>query len=134
MFVDASALVAILSGEREAERVSDALASAEMLVTSPIAILETVLALARPDKFNRSVDSVQPLVLDFVTQRGIRICDMPPAAETVRLALLAATRYRSGRYGLNLGDCLHYAFAKHYAVPVLATDDEFRRTDLAVVV
>ena len=50
--------------------------------------------------------------------------------ETTRLALSAAHRYRAGRHGLNLGDCLHYACAKFYGVPILATDGEFRQTDL----
>jgi ribonuclease VapC len=34
---------------------------------------------------------------------------------------------------LNLGDCLHYACAKHHGVPILATADEFRQTDLQTV-
>jgi len=36
-------------------------------------------------------------------------------------------------HGLNLGDCLHYAYAKFYGVPILATADEFRQTDLETV-
>jgi ribonuclease VapC len=53
--------------------------------------------------------------------------------EMTRLALSAAHRYRAGRHGLNLGDCLHYACAKFYGVPILATADEFRQTDLETV-
>ena len=49
------------------------------------------------------------------------------------LAPAAADRYRSGRRGLNLGDCLHYACAKHFRVPILATADEFRNTDAETV-
>lgn len=65
--------------------------------------------------------------------RGIEIRDLPPALETTRLALSAAHRYRAGRRGLNLGDCLHYACAKYYDVPILATDNEFRETDIETV-
>ena len=53
--------------------------------------------------------------------------DLPPADATTRIALSAAHRYRAGRRGLNLGDCLHYACAKYYNVPILATADEFRQ-------
>jgi ribonuclease VapC len=133
MFVDASAIIALMSEEPEAERVSSAIATAREPITSPVAVLETVLGLARPDKFNAPVPVVERLVLDFLEERGIAIRDLPPAGETTRLSLDAAHRYRVGRHGLNLGDCLHYAAAKHYGVPILATADEFRRTDLETV-
>lgn len=133
MFVDACAIIALLSDEPEAQRVSDALAGAQKRITSPIAVLETALGLARPDKFNVSVESVEPIILEFLEARGIEIRDLPPAKRATSLALSAAHRFRSGRHGLNLGDCLHYACAKYYRVPILATDDEFRQTDLETV-
>jgi ribonuclease VapC len=133
MFVDACAIIAVLSDEREAERVSQALAAASQRLTSPVAVLEAVLGLARPDKFNLSVEAIEPLVLEFLEDRGIEIRDMPPAKSATRLALSAVHRFRSWRRGLNLGDCLHYACAKYYRVPILATDDEFRETDLETI-
>ena len=133
MFVDACAIVAVLSDEPEAERVSEALAGATKRITSPIAVLEAVLALARPDKFGLGIEAIEPLVLEFLEARGIEIRDLPPAKRTLALSLSAAHRYRAGRCGLNLGDCLHYACAKYYRVPILATADEFRQTDLEVV-
>ena len=133
MFVDACAIIALLSDEPEVDRVSDALISAGRSMTSPVAVLEAALGLARPDKFGLSVEAVEPLILEFLDERGIEIRDLPPAMETTRLALSAAHRYRGGRHGLNLGDCLHYACAKFYGVPILATHDEFRRTDLETV-
>ncbi|MCB2052026.1 MAG: type II toxin-antitoxin system VapC family toxin [Novosphingobium sp.] len=133
MFVDACAIIALMSGEREAARVAQALDAADTCITSPVAVLETVLALARPDKFNRPVAEIEPAVLDFLDSRGIEILDLPPAEDLTRHSLFAADRFRSGRHGLNICDCLHYACAKHYRVPILATDDEFRRTDLETV-
>jgi ribonuclease VapC len=133
MFVDACAMIAVLSDEPEADRVSEALVSAERRMTSPVAVLEAVLGLARPSKFGLSVGAVEPIVLEFLDERGIEIQDLPPAMEATRLALSAAHRYRSGRHGLNFGDCLHYACAKFYNVPILATDEEFRETDLETV-
>ncbi|AYG62551.1 type II toxin-antitoxin system VapC family toxin [Rhizobium jaguaris] len=133
MFVDACAIIALLSDEPEAARVSDAISSARHPFTSPVAILETVLGLARPDKFNLPVPAVETIVVEFLDVREIEVRDLPPASETTRLALVAAHRYRSGRHGLNLGDCLHYACAKFHGVPILATADEFRSTDLETV-
>jgi len=133
MFVDACAIIAVLSDEPEADRVSDALVSAARRMTSPVAVLEAALGLARPDKFGLSVEALAPLILEFLDARGIEIADLPPAMETTRLALSAAHRYRGGRHGLNLGDCLHYACARFYGVPILATADEFRQTDLEIV-
>ncbi|HEV7323485.1 MAG TPA: type II toxin-antitoxin system VapC family toxin [Bosea sp. (in: a-proteobacteria)] len=133
MFVDACAIIAVLSDEPEAERVSRALAGAKKRITSPVAVLEAVLGLARPDKFNLSVEAVETLVLEFLDERGVDIRDLPPARRATALSLSAAHRYRSGRRGLNLGDCLHYACAKYYRVPILATSDEFRETDLETV-
>ncbi len=133
MFVDACAIIALLSDEPEAQRVSDAIASAKNPFSSPVAVLEAVLGLARADKFDLAVAEVEPVVIEFLDERAIEIRDLPPAIETTRLALSAANRYRSGRRGLNLGDCLHYACAKHFDVPILATADEFRQTDIQTV-
>ena len=133
MFVDACAIIALLSDEPEADRISTALALAEHGFTSAVAVLEAALGLARADKFDLSVAAVEAIVLEFLDERDIEIRDLPPAKETTRLALSAAHRFRGGRHGLNLGDCLHYACAKFYDVPILATADEFRGTDLRTV-
>lgn len=133
MFVDASAIVALLSDESESPRISAALAMARQAITSPVALLEAALALARPDKLNRPLAQIEPFIHQFLDERGIALCDLPPAADTARLALDAAHRFRQGRRGLNICDCLHYACAKHEAVPILATDDEFCQTDLETI-
>lgn len=133
MFVDACAIIALLSEEPEAERISSALAGADKRITSPVAVLEAALGLARPEKFNLPLNAIEPLLLEFLEERRIEIQDMPPAAQMTALVLSAAHRFRAGRRDLNLGDCLHYACAKHYRVPILATDDEFRQTDLETV-
>lgn len=133
MFVDASAIIALLSEEPEAQRVSEALTHSAEPFTSSVAILEIVLGLARPDKFNLPTDQVEALVIDFLDQRGIDIRDMPPAPDLTRLSLSALHRYRSGRHGLNLGDCLHYACARYYSAPILATAQEFGQTDLKTI-
>jgi ribonuclease VapC len=130
MFIDACALIALLSEEPEAERVANAIQQASTRFTSPVAVLEAVLGLARPDKFGITVAAAEEIVME---ERAIELRDLPPAKATAELALLAAHKYRKGRHGLNLGDCLHYACAKYYGVPILATHGEFSATDLDTV-
>ena len=133
MYVDACAIIALASDEPEAERVSAALMAAKKRITSPVAMLEAAMALARPDKFNRPMAEVEPFLVDLLDERGIELRDLPPAKRAVSLSLHAADKYGRGANRLNLGDCLHYASAKYYRVPILATHDEFRQTDLETI-
>jgi ribonuclease VapC len=133
MFIDASALVAVLSAEPEASRVAAAIARASLPITSSVAVLEAGLALARPDKFDLPLNVVEVMLSEFLDEHRIDIVELPPARETTRLVFDAAHRYRHGRKGLNIGDCYHYAVAKARGVPILATAQEFRQTDLQVV-
>lgn len=133
MFLDAAAIVAILSDEAEAERCAAALINAADPITSAIAVWEAAVALARPDKLAVALDIAGPLVLRFLEDRGVQIRDLPDASDAVALALDAARRFRRGPIRLNLADCFHYACARHYGVPILSTADEFRFTDIQTV-
>lgn len=130
MFVDAAAVIAILSDEEEAERCSNAIASADERMTSAIAVWEAAIGLARPDKLDMPVEISGRMVTRFLEERGIAICELPEALQAVALSLSAAHRFRAGANRLNLADCFHYACAKHYKVPILSTADEFRFTDI----
>ena len=96
-------------------------------------MLEAASSLARADKFDLPVAAVEEILLEFLQAHAIEIRNLPPAQEATRLALSAAHRYRRSPNRLNLADCLHYACAKYYAAPVLATDGEFRQTDLETI-
>jgi ribonuclease VapC len=133
MFIDAAAIVAVLSEEAEAERCAMALVDAADPITSAIAVWEAAVALARPDKLGVTLDITGPLVLRFLEDRGVQIRDLPEASEAVALALDAARRFRRGPTRLNLADCFHYACARHYRVPILSTADEFRFADIQTV-
>ena len=133
MFLDAAAIVAILSEEAEAERCAVALTDAAVPITSAIAVWEAAVALARPDKLGVPLDITGRLVLRFLEDRGVQIRDLPEATEAVALALDAALRFRRGPTRLNLADCFHYACARHYHVPILSTAEEFRFTDIETV-
>jgi ribonuclease VapC len=132
MFVDAAAIVAILSREEEAGRCSTALVASTNPTTSAIAVWEAVVALARPQKLDAPIIKVQDLVMRFLEERGVTLVDLPEAKEAIALSLGAAQRFRSGPNRLNLADCFHYACARALSVPILTTAQEFRFTDIDV--
>jgi ribonuclease VapC len=133
MFVDAAAIVAIIGDEPEANRCAAAISGADRRITSPIAVWEAAVALARPEKSDKPVAVTAAMVSEFLLERSIEVGDFPPPDVLVALSTDAAARFRSGRNRLNLADCFHYACARHHGVRILSTADEFRFTDLETV-
>jgi len=129
MFVDASALVAILTRESEADRLADLLEEAVAPITSPIAIFEAVLSICR--KRHASVEEVEADVREFLRLAGVRT--VPISEEEAATALGAFSRYGKGRghpAQLNLGDCFAYAVTRNHRTTLLFTGDDFGRTDI----
>ncbi|PBC01224.1 type II toxin-antitoxin system VapC family toxin [Mesorhizobium sp. WSM3860] len=133
MFVDAAAIVAMLSNEIEAERCARAVTEASAPFTSAIAVWEAAMALARPEKLAIPVVRSAEIVGRFLEERAIALRELPPAPEAASLTIEAASRFRSNAMRLNMADCFHYACARYYAAPMLSTADEFRLTDLETV-
>ena len=129
MFVDASAIVAILTREAEADALADALESARSPITSPIAIFEAALGVCR--KRHASVEEAEEDVRELLGVAGIRIVSLTEReAET---ALAAFSRYGKGRghpAQLNLGDCFAYAVAKNHRTALLFKGEDFDKTDI----
>jgi len=133
MFIDAAAFVAILTDEPEGARCAEALETAETRSSSPIAVWEAAVAISGVRKLGIPLTEAEKVIRRFMDERGIELVDLPPADISTSLAVHAMERFGSGKRRLNLADCFHYACAKHYGVPILSTDDEFRLTDLDVV-
>ena len=132
MFVDASALAAIILDEPDGAHLSAAIDAAgdNDRMTSPIAVFETVLAVNRAQSGGH--DRAMRVVLDLLRRAGIAI---PPIDDRTGItAILTHARYGKGTghpASLNLGDCFAYAMAKQHRVPLLYKGDDFARTDLA---
>lgn len=129
MFVDASAVVAILTEEPDAERLAAALDSAREAVTSPIAVWEAAVSIAR--KTGRRAEAELSDVLAFldIAQIAVKPVDMQVTAA----AVAAFDRYgrRSGHPAdLNTGDCFAYAFAKALGITLLYKGKDFALTDV----
>ncbi|MCG6859579.1 MAG: type II toxin-antitoxin system VapC family toxin [Salaquimonas sp.] len=132
MFVDAAAIVAILSEEEEAGRCTAALDGRKSEpVTSPIAVWEAAMALSR--KLDTPLELSGRLVTRFLDDRGVAVINLPEPQLAIEYSLHAAERYRKGSNKLNLADCFHYACAKALGVLILSTAEEFRSTDIATI-
>ncbi len=131
MFIDASAIVAILTREPDADALADVLESARSPITSPIAIFEAALGICR--KRHASVEEAGEDVREFLGVAGVRTVSITEReAET---ALAAFSRYGRGRghpAQLNLGDCFAYAMAKNHRTALLFKGEDFDKTDIPV--
>lgn len=128
MFVDASAFVAILASEDDADALLTKLQQTEKRYTSPMAIWETSLALGRQRRI-APMDALA-LVTDFLKLLPVKVDPIENA--TTELAVDAYQRFGKGRHpaGLNFGDCFAYACARHLNMPLLYKGDDFSKTDI----
>lgn len=128
MFVDASAMCAILLDEPEGDALANKLAAATHPVTSAIAIFETVRALMR-------VRVMEPRHARAVVARFLSVAEIElitvGAAER-EAALEAMDHFGKGRHParLNMGDCFAYACARSRDLPLLFKGDDFTKTDI----
>lgn len=130
MFVDASALVAILTSEREYAALTEQVEGSDRAITSALAIFETVAAVCR--KRSVAVEIAERDVLEFLRAASIEI--VPIGSDEGRAALTAFARFGKGQghpAQLNMGDCFAYACARTHAVPLLFVGNDFPQTDIA---
>ena len=121
--MDASALVAILAGEPEADAFIKLLVETPSLL-SPLGFWETTVAARRvlgPDGQQSLLALMDALRIEITAAGG----------ETARIAVEAETRFgKRTPARLNLGDCFAYALAKERNLPLLYKGDDFSRTDI----
>jgi ribonuclease VapC len=128
MFIDASALVAILTCEPGHEKLSAQIEDARQCMTSAIAIWETAVRLT--SKALVSVDEAKAIIRDFIAEARIEIVSIGRVESD--LALDAFARYGKRRHpaDLNMGDCFAYACAKAAQMPLLYVGNDFAQTDV----
>ena len=103
MFLDASALTAILAPEEDGAALADRLASAEQCFVSALVIWKTTVALARIRQ--SPIEVAKTLVDKLLAEIGALVIPVDAAIGT--LALDALARFGKGRHpaALNMGDC-----------------------------
>lgn len=141
MFLDASAVIAVLADEEDAEALVDKIEEAAgPLFYSPLVAYEATVGLAR-SKFAVShsdapvpravLEQAGKLVEGFFSQIGA--VEIPITSE-VRLGAIAACKTYGKVVGhrarLNFGDCFAYACARSLNAPLLFKGNDFPHTDV----
>ncbi len=128
MFIDASALTAMLVSETDARELLARLQNTSQRQTSALAVWETSIAVARVLGFSPS--AALKAVEEFLKLAEVEVIAVAP--ETRLLAVEAFERYGKGRHpaALNFGDCFAYACARFAKLPLLYKGNDFPQTDI----
>ena len=137
MFLDASAVVAIMEREAGWQELQTRLEAGVALWYSALVRFEVAQAIARRQGGKR-----RPTAAQFAEASGhvdrffaaieAKVVDID--AKIGSLAIEASMRYGKAvghRADLNMGDCFAYASAKALNVPLLYKGEDFAKTDLA---
>lgn len=129
MFIDTSAIVAILTAEPDAAAFLAAIDTDTRRETGAHVRVEATINLARI--LGLPVPVAEELFDNFLATAKIVVLSINDAV--ARRAVDAFTRYGKGQghlAQLNFGDCLSYALAAHYRAPILFKGQDFSHTDL----
>ena len=126
MVIDSSALLAVLFGEPESERIARSIGSDPRRLASAFTVLETAIVVEarKGEPGGRE--------LDLLIHR-IDLESVPLTASHVEVARDAWRNFGRGRHpaSLNIGDCCAYALARVSGEPLLCKGDDFAKTDVA---
>ncbi|MBK3402459.1 type II toxin-antitoxin system VapC family toxin [Methylorubrum populi] len=129
MFVDASALIAIITEEPEGRALAERREAADLPITSPVAVYGAALGIARKKQGGLEAARADvAMLLDLA-----RISLVPITPDDAERALDAFGRYDKGTghpARLNMGDGFAYAAAQGHGVPLLYEGEDFALTDL----
>jgi ribonuclease VapC len=128
IFCDASALIAIIAGEPDADRLADLLEADDRRLYSALSAWETVAGLSH--RYGLGIDEARAHLERFLGAGQFRL--VPIAAAELAIALDAYNRYGKGRHkaALNMGDCYAYACAKANRATLLFKGNDFAKTDI----
>ena len=130
MFVDASAIIAIIADEPDRLSLSGRLAQAAQIFVSPIVVYEAMTGLAR--RRACSMDEAGQLINAFLKEVRAEMIDIN--GELARQAARAFERFGRGKHKaeLNLGDCFAYACARERNLALLFKGNDFIHTDIVI--
>jgi ribonuclease VapC len=123
--VDSSALVAILRREPEADRFTYRIYQEDRALVAAPTALEVVMVMT-----GRADSTVPVTVSALLRTRPLEIVAW--RADDFDLAQRAFLRFGKGRHaaGLNFGDCIAYALARRFDLPLLFKGTDFGATDV----
>lgn len=129
MIVDASAILAIVFDEPDADRFNRAISDElEDLLMSPVNFIE---AAVRSDQRGEATSEAFD---EIIRISAIRLAEV--TEQQARIAREAYRQFGKGNHPakLNLGDCFAYALAKARNEPLLFKGDDFRQTDVEAAI
>ena len=128
VFVDASALIAIIADETEADVLADALEGDWQRLCSALSVWETVAGLCRSYAF--AVPAARAHIQRYL--RAGRFQFVAIGEREFEIAADAYAQFGKGRHpaALNMGDCFAYACAKSNQATLLYKGADFAKTDL----
>jgi ribonuclease VapC len=122
--VDASALLAVLLGEPDAEEYLSKLVAARTVRISPVNWWEVQVRIR-----SRYGAAGEAGASAWLAKMQIEV--EPATLEHAQIALAAYARYRGRQAKLNLGDCFAYALAQASNAPLLYKGANFVKTDIS---
>lgn len=128
IFVDASALIAMVAQEPEARAFTQRLQEDRLRYCSAISLWETAAGLSH--NYRYGVGGAREKVAIVKEILGLQIVSI--GEREYELAMNAYADYGKGRHpaGLNLRDCFAYACAKAHRAALLFKGNDFRQTDV----
>lgn len=128
IFLDASALIAIIAGEGEADALADRLERDRIRLVSAMSAWETVAGLCRSHTF--SVSGAQDVLKRYIATGNIEYVAIGERESGI--ATQAYADFGKGRHpaALNMGDCFAYACAKANRASLLFKGNDFTKTDI----
>ena len=121
--VDASALLAVLLGEPDAEEYLSKLVAARTIRISPVNWWEVQVRMR-----SRYGNAGEAGAFAWMAKMQIEV--EPATLQHAQIALAAYARYRGRPAKLNLGDCFAYGLAQARNAPLLYKGADFAKTDV----
>jgi ribonuclease VapC len=128
IFVDASAMIAMMVGEGDADELADLLGADGQRLYSAVSVWETIAGLCRTHVF--SIPSARTVAQSFIELNDLKLVSI--GERELELATQAYAEFGKGRHpaALNMGDCFAYACAKANRARLLFKGDDFTKTDI----
>jgi ribonuclease VapC len=128
IFVDASAMIAMIVGEGDADELADLLGADGQRLYSAVSVWETIAGLCRTHVF--SIPSARTVAQSFIELNDLKFVSI--GERELELATQAYAEFGKGRHpaALNMGDCFAYACAKANRARLLFKGDDFTKTDI----
>jgi len=130
IFIDTSAIIALIAAEADAKAFTERLEVDNERISAAHVILEASMRLATLLGINPT--AADDLVTRLLREAEIRI--VPITEEIAHGSVVAFERFgkgRGSRASLNFGDCLSYACAKAHGARLLFKGEDFAHTDAA---